>query len=142
MELLDSIDNKKAKQKAKRVLACYRRLKRIAGQHEINLRSPIISDMPRTPGSFNNKAEDATCIRVDAENELLAIEYALKNISAMGEKVLRLSYCDSDILTIFAISREIPCSERTVKNLKSEALMEFAEAYRNGKLMEESKVRK
>ncbi|HCM87924.1 BppU family phage baseplate upper protein [Enterococcus sp.] len=57
MELFEEIDVRETKFKAKRILASYRRLSRIAGQDEINLRSPIISDMPRTPSSYTNKSE-------------------------------------------------------------------------------------
>lgn len=135
MELIESIDSKKTKLKSKRVLACYRRLGRIAGQDEINLRSPIISDMPRTPGSFNNKAEDATCIRVDAENELKEIQHALNKVSQINREILSMTYCENDKLTAFAIGLELGYSERRIKDLKAIALLEFAEVYRNGKLI-------
>ncbi|MDT2491642.1 ArpU family phage packaging/lysis transcriptional regulator [Enterococcus avium] len=135
MELFKDIDAKETKLRAKRVLSTYRRLSRIAGQDEINLRSPIITDMPRTPSSYTNKSEDATCIRVDAENELKAINAALSRVSRISREVISMTFCENEKLTAFAIGLEIGYSERSIKDLKAQALLEFADVYRDGKLI-------
>lgn len=135
MELFKDIDTKETKLRAKRVLATYRRLSRIAGQDEINLRSPIITDMPRTPSSYTNKSEDATCIRIDAENELRAIDTAISRVSQISKEIISMTFCENDKLTAFAIGMEIGYSERSVKDLKAQALLEFADVYRGGKLI-------
>ncbi|MFC4771898.1 ArpU family phage packaging/lysis transcriptional regulator [Enterococcus hermanniensis] len=135
MELFEEIDVRETKFKAKRILASYRRLSRIAGQDEINLRSPIISDMPRTPSSYTNKSEDATCIRVDAENELNEINAALNRISRISKEIISMTFCENEKLTAFAIGSELGYSERSIKDLKAEALLEFADVYRDGKLI-------
>ena len=68
MLLLREVDFSQTRKNARYVLKNYRRLERIAGRSKIDVRSPIITDMPRTP-SNGNKSEDAFIQRLDAETE-------------------------------------------------------------------------
>ena len=132
--LLQEVDIKKTKANARRTLKNYRRLERIVGRSSIDIKSPIISDMPRIP-THGNKIEDAIVQLADAEVEINAIITALMKLSLISRQILHYSYCSRDMFTNYKISREIGYSERSVERMKSIALIEFAEAYRNGKLI-------
>ena len=134
MMLLREVDIKKTKANARRTLKNYRRLERIVGRSSIDIKSPIISDMPRIP-THGNKIEDAIVQLADAEVEINSIITALMKLSLISRQILHYSYCSREIFTNYKISREIGYSERSVERMKSIALVEFAEAYRNGKLI-------
>ena len=132
--LLREVDIKKTKANARKTLKNYRRLERIVGRSSIDIKSPIISDMPRVP-THGNKIEDAIVQLADAEVEINSIITALMKLSLISRQILHYSYCSREIFTNYKISREIGYSERSVERMKSIALVEFAEAYRNGKLI-------
>ncbi|HAP3796382.1 TPA: autolysin, partial [Enterococcus faecalis] len=48
---------------------------------------------------------------------------------------LHYSFCVQDHYSNYKIAREVGYSERSIQRMKSEALIEFAEAYRNGKII-------
>ena len=132
--LLREVDIKKTKANARKTLKNYRRLERIVGRSSIDIKSPIISDMPRIP-THGNKIEDAIVQLADAEVEINAIITAMMKLSLISRQILHYSYCSRDMFTNYKISREIGYSERSVERMKSIALIEFAEAYKNGKLI-------
>lgn len=132
--LLREVDIKKTKANARKTLKNYRRLERIVGRSSIDIKSPIISDMPRVP-THGNKIEDAIVQLADAEVEINSIITALMKLSLISRQILHYSYCSREIFTNYKISREIGYSERSVERMKSIALVEFAEAYKNGKLI-------
>ena len=101
IKLLKEVDFRQTKANARNVLKNFRRLERIAGRSLIDLKSPIITDMPKSQ-SHGNKAEDALV---------------------------------QDHYSNYKIAREVGYSERSIQRMKSEALIEFAEAYRNGKII-------
>lgn len=134
MMLLREVDIKKTKANARKTLKNYRSLERIVGRSSIDIKSPIISDMPRIP-THGNKIEDAIVQLADAEVEINAIIAALKALSLISRQVLLYSFCSKEIYTNYKISQEMGYSERSIERMKSIALVEFAEAYRNGKLI-------
>ena len=68
MNLLREVDFKQTRDNARNVLKNFRRLERIAGRSLIDIKSPVITDMPKVP-SHGNKAEDAMIQLADAEAE-------------------------------------------------------------------------
>jgi len=72
---------------------------------------------------------------VDAENELKVINAALSRVSRISSEVISMTFCENEKLTAFAIGLEIGYSERSIKGLKAQALLEFADVYRDGKLI-------
>lgn len=134
MMLLPEVDIKRTKANARRTLKSYRRLERIVGRASIDIKSPVITDLPKAP-TYGNKVEDAIVQLADAEMEMNAIITALMKLSLISRQILHYSYCSRDMFTNYKISREIGYSERSVERMKSIALIEFAEAYRNGKLI-------
>lgn len=134
MGLLRDVDFNQTRENAKDTLANYRRLQRITGRSKIDIKSPIITDMPKSP-SQGNKAEDALLQHVDAEGELNAIVAGLMSLSLTSRAVLYYSFCDKERWTNDLIGMEIGYSERQVRRVKDDALVEFAEAYKKGSLI-------
>ncbi|EPE2019877.1 ArpU family phage packaging/lysis transcriptional regulator, partial [Enterococcus hirae] len=77
-------------------------------------------------------AEDAMIQLADAEAERDAILKALMALSLISRQILYYSFCVPDSFSNYRISREVGYSERSIQRMKSEALIEFAEAYRHG----------
>lgn len=134
MMLLKEVDFRATRRNARNVLKNYRRLERIAGRTKIDVRSPIITDMPKSPGG--NKSEDAIIQLMDAEAERDAIVSALLSLSIDSRQVLYYSFCTVDRYSNVGIARQMGYSVRTIEDYKATALIEFAEAYRKGKLIE------
>ncbi|MBC9720910.1 MAG: autolysin [Lactobacillus sp.] len=134
MNLLQEVDFRQTRDNARSVLKNFRRLERIAGRSLIDIKSPVITDMPKTP-SHGNKTEDAMIQLADAEAERDAILMALMALSLISRQILYYCYCVPDGFSNYKISREVGYSERSIQRMKSEALIEFAEAYRKGKLI-------
>ena len=134
MMLLPEVDIKRTKANARRTLKSYRRLERIVGRASIDIKSPVITDLPKVL-TYGNRVEDAIIQLADAEMEMNAIITALMKLSLISRQILHYSYCSRDMFTNYKISREIGYSERSVERMKSIALVEFAEAYKNGKLI-------
>ena len=120
---------------AKRTLKNYRRLKRITGQSSIDIKSPIMDDMPKAPRR-GNRVEDAIIQHADSQDELKAIESALQALSMTSEQILRLYFCKADRYSNQAIAYEVGYSLRSIEDYKAQALIEFAEAYKHGALLE------
>jgi len=132
--LLRDVDFNQTRKNAVNTLKNYRRLQRITGRSKIDIKSPIITDMPKTP-SQGNKTEDALLQHMDAEGELNAIVAGLMALSRTSRAVLYYSFCDKERWTNDLIGMEIGYSERQVRRVKEDALIEFAEAYKKGKLI-------
>ncbi|BAK95143.1 ArpU family phage packaging/lysis transcriptional regulator [Tetragenococcus halophilus] len=134
MGLLRDVDFNQTRKNAVNTLKNYRRLQRITGRSKIDIKSPIITDMPKSP-SQGNKAEDALLQHINAESELNAIVAGLMSLPLTSRAVLYYSYCDKERWTNDLIGIEIGYSERQVRRVKEDALIEFAEAYKKGKLI-------
>ncbi|EKZ0430623.1 autolysin [Enterococcus hirae] len=134
MQLLREVDFKQTRCNARDVLKNFRRLERMAGRSLIDIKSPIITDMPKAP-KHGNKAEDAIIQMMDIEAERDAILAALMALSLISRQILYYSFCVPDSFSNYRISREVGYSERSIQRMKSEALIEFAEAYRHGKII-------
>lgn len=132
MQLFKEVDFKQTRANARNVLKNFRRLDRIAGRSLIDIKSPIITDMPRVP-SIGNKSEDAMIQKVDAEAERDAILAALMALSLISRQILYYSFCDVEKHSNYEIGQLISgYGEKNVEKLKSIALIEFAEAYKKG----------
>lgn len=135
MGLLRDVDFNQTRKNAVDTLKNYRRLQRITGRSKIDIKSPIITDMPKSP-SYGNKTEDALLQHINAEGELNAIVAGLMSLSLTSRAVLYYSFCDKERWTNDLIGMEIGYSERQVRRVKDDALVEFAEAYKKGSLID------
>ncbi len=93
MNLLREVDFKQTRDNARSVLKNFRRLERIAGRSLVDIKSPVITDMPKVP-SHGNRAEDAMIQLADAETERNAILGALMALSLISRQILYYSFCD------------------------------------------------
>lgn len=134
MGLLADVDFKQTRDNARKVLSSYRRLQRITGRSKVDIKSPLITDMPKAQ-SHGNKAEDALVQFMDAEAQQNAIIAGLMALSLTSRMVLYYSFCDIDRWTNEEIGRNIGYSKRQVERIKKEALVEFAESFRHGRLI-------
>jgi len=132
--LLEEVNFSETKKNARRVLKNYRRLDRIAGRSLIDVRSPVITDMPKAE-IYGNNTENALIQHIEAEYERDAILDALKALGLISRQILYYCYCVPEGYSNCKIGYEIGYSERHIERMKSEALIEFAEAYKKGKLI-------
>lgn len=132
--LLREVNFRETRSNARKILKNFRRLERIAGRSLIDVRSPIITDMPKSE-PYGNKAEDAFIQVADAEAERDAIIAALMALGLISRQILHYTYCSRDHHSNRRIADELGYSVRQIERMKSEALVEFAESYRSGKLI-------
>lgn len=132
MTLVPEINKKETKKNARAVLSQYRRLNRIAERAPIDLKSPIITDMPRS--GAKNGSQDAFLESIDAEIERDAIVAALAKLGLVSRQILYYSFCDAEKRSNYEIGRLLSYSDKNIEKLKAIALLEFAEAYKKGKL--------
>lgn len=135
MTLVPEIDYRQTKRNARKVLAQYRKWERIAGKSVIDIKSPILSDMPRTLGVSVNKTQDGIVERIHAEMNRDAILKALVALPFRSRQILVMTYCEYEKATSDEISEVMGYSEIAIKKYRSVALLEFAEAYKHGKLL-------
>lgn len=129
------IDDNQTRKNARGKLQQYRKLQRITGRPAIDLKSPIITDLPKSQ-SIDNNVDVAILQRVDAERERDIIVDALARLSYKSRTILYYSFCDMNNWSNYKIGVEMGYSEKNIERLKSIALIEFAEAYRGGTLLE------
>ncbi|MCV2498227.1 ArpU family phage packaging/lysis transcriptional regulator [Melissococcus plutonius] len=134
MELLLKVDQIETKKNARLVLKQYRRWQRIAGRPAIDIKSPIITDMPKNDSVFN-QVEKRVIERVNAKVERDKIVRALVALSVVNRQILYFTYCDVEKRSNLWIGNAIGFSDKNIEKLKSRALLEFAEAYQGGILV-------
>ena len=105
IQLLKEVDFSKTRANARAVLKNFRRLDRIAGRSLVDVRSPIITDMPKGI-THGNKAEDALIQMIDVEVER-AILTALMSLSIISRQILHYSFCVQDHYSNYKIARKL-----------------------------------
>ncbi|WP_024797136.1 ArpU family phage packaging/lysis transcriptional regulator [Enterococcus faecalis] len=138
IKLLKEVDFRQTKANARNVLKCKGQMiiwEKDRFGHSKATSCPLCNkSMPKSQ-SHGNKAEDALVQLADAEAERDAILSALMALSLTSRQILHYSFCVQDHYSNYKIAREVGYSERSIQRMKSEALIEFAEAYRNGKII-------
>ncbi|MGX6979142.1 ArpU family phage packaging/lysis transcriptional regulator [Vagococcus elongatus] len=127
------INTTATKQRAKEVLSQYRRFQRIAGKTSIDLTAKTID----TPYQADIKKEDENTLRSRALVERNKIDQAIVDLEYSQRLILYYSFCSIEKYTIPAIAAKLNhyYSTARISSIKSEALVHFAEAYDNGKLL-------
>lgn len=139
MTLLPKLDERQTRKNARGVLKQYRKWQRIAGRPLIDIKSPIITDIPKSE-SIGNRAEDAILERLSAEYERDCIISALASLAVVNRQILYYSFCDIEKHSNYEIGILLRgYSEKNVEKLKGIALIEFAEAYKKGILLSSEK---
>lgn len=132
--LIESIDEPTSIENARKCLSKYRQLARMAGKPLTDLQSPAITDMPT--GGPRVLAEDKIIKRLDAKNAIDSIEYALYKMDPLNAQIIYLSYTSRTYHTMEGVALLTNMSMTTLKRHKKEALLEFAEYYDGGILLE------
>jgi len=138
--LFKEIDFKATRESAKKTLKTYRRLERMAGKSKVDLQAVTWSDMPKSP-SVGNHEEDKIVSALNARYERDAIDYGISRLCLISRQILVLSYMQQDRLSVDDIIYKMGwgyTNKVTFNRYKNEALVEFADAYKNGELIKYS----
>ena len=139
MALIKEIDERTCRENARSELKQYRILARMANVKLDDIKSPVITDMPKAPSS-GNRVEASLIKRIarteDAYREMKKIDRTLDLISFRSEWLLRFTYCMPEELQLWEVAERLKVDNaKVVSYLKQIALLEFAEAYPNQVLM-------
>lgn len=160
MTLVPELNEKETKAKAREVLRKCRSLQRITGISVDSIRSPEFSDMPKSPSNRNNvedqmirKLRDVSSADIGRNKKLnlqiIDIMKALNSLSDVSKDILYYSYCVRNPHSNVKLTNTIKSfregelgkwevvyySVSSIEKLKAQALIEFAEAYREGELL-------
>ncbi|WP_300784635.1 ArpU family phage packaging/lysis transcriptional regulator [Streptococcus sp. 19428wC2_LYSM12] len=142
MTFFPEIDEKQTIRNAKRKLREYPRWRRIAGDVNGQKVTATYSFEPRqSHGSPSRPVEKLAINRVDAIAELEAIEYAVGHLlDPYHRRILYEKFLRSSPKHDFEIYNDLFMSEGSYYHALSIALIEFAEIYRQGRLLVEIAV--
>ncbi|MBF0775973.1 ArpU family transcriptional regulator [Streptococcus azizii] len=137
MTFFPEIDEKQTIRNVKRKLREYPRWRRIAGDVDGQKVTATYSFEPRrSHGSPSKPVERLAINRVDAESELEAIEYAINNLlNPTHRRILYEKYLYAGKRYDFEIYNDLYLSEASFYIELNDALLSFAEQYRNGCLL-------
>ncbi|WP_429959400.1 hypothetical protein [Enterococcus sp. AZ196] len=159
MVLFPKINERATKNNARDVLKNYAPMKRRIsyGDHVYDLTQAIqYSDMPKHQSSKNGQENKITkmfkYVSKDSMNytrKLKEIDMALESLSDVHRKILSYSYCEVNPYKVNEIAaklkgyrineygqyEEFYYSVKNIEKLKASALIQFAEAYKDGELL-------
>lgn len=134
MDLLElEVDENATKKNARKILNAYKRFERQAGR-KFDVQAIKMSDMPKSPSNPQGMS-DRIVRRMDAEKECEEIIKAWNALEGRSKQIIFLSYLSYPTYTVVQISLQMDYSARNIEHLKSIALIEFAEAYKNGEIV-------
>ena len=138
MTFFPEINVEKTKRNAKRKLKEYPRWRRVANDVDGQKVTATYTFEPRQAhGNPRKPVERLAINRVDAESELEAIEYAINNLlNPTHRRILFEKYLYAGKRYDFEIYSNLYLSEASFYIELSDALLSFAEQYRNGCLLE------
>lgn len=131
----DELDEEITKRNVNKLLANYHRIKRLAGTHSPKITASY-SLMPRSnTGLTSDPTFDAVTLKIEAEQKLTALEKAFNCLSVESRRRLYFKYISEEKLYDYQIYNNENISKTTYYKELGEAQMEFAEAYKGGKLL-------
>lgn len=123
------------RKRAREVLKPFSKLRRISNADLTSIRSYVFSDTKVTSSKKNN-ADTKIVKKIDAANRVDDIIQALSQLSEMSKNLLFKSYCDLNKSSNIALANEYGYSDKNIERLKGIALIEFAEVYKGGLLLD------
>jgi len=137
MTFFPEIDAENTKRNAKRKLKEYPRWRRVANDVNGQKITATYTFEPRQAhGNPSKPVERLAINRVDAESELEAIEYAINNLlNPTHRRILFEKYLYAGKRYDFEIYSNLYLSEASFYIELNDALLSFAEQYRNGCLV-------
>ena len=104
----------------------YKKLLRMAGVHDSFIKSPVISDDPKSP-AFGNKGEDKLVKRLYAQETLLCVSKAIDVLSYESKRILIGVYADNK--DAWDMCDLVGCERAQYQAKKRKAENEFADAF-------------
>ncbi len=137
MTFFPEIDAENTKRNAKRKLKEYPRWRRVANDVDGQKVAATYTFEPRQAhGNPSKPVERLAINRVDAESELEAIEYGINNLlNPTHRRILFEKYLSAGKRYDFEIYSNLYLSEASFYIELNDALLSFAEQYRNGCLV-------
>ena len=141
MGLFDEIDIKASRVAARNVLQRVIMLSRIADVKLETLKSPLISNMPKSASQTNSlesRIINQLGRSVEAQRELKQIIDAVYKLDIEERLIIYYSYFEANKKKDFEIAELIYhnlCSLRTMQNKRGKALLDFCEYYKHGELL-------
>lgn len=141
MGLFDEIDIKASRVAARNILQRVIMLSRIADVKLATLKSPLISNMPKSvtqTNSLESRIINQLGRGVEAQSELKQIIDAVYKLDIEERVIIYYSYFETNKKKDFEIAELIYhnlCSLRTMQNKRDKALLEFCEYYKHGELL-------
>ena len=141
MGLFDEIDIKASRVAARNVLQRVIMLSRISDVKLETLKSPLISNMPKSASQTNSlesRIINQLGRSVEAQRELKQIIDAVYKLDIEERLIIYYSYFEANKKKDFEIAELIYhnlCSLRTMQNKRDKALLDFCEYYKHGKLL-------
>lgn len=136
--LFREINRDATKKNVHGLLSAYRSLARIADEDYMPKMTSTYSFEPK---SFTGRTSDpvggALSMKQQAEDELESIIKAFNKLNAYQRQLLYFRYIDRQEKSDIQIYMDMNMSERTYYRELEKALMSFAEAYKNGRLLAE-----
>lgn len=135
------IDAEETKKNVHVLLSIYRRLARIADEgHLPKVTASYSFDMPVDHGgAVQDKMADNFSRKEIAESEIHRIVKAMNKLNAFQRKLLYDRYMQKQEYSDIMLYMESGMSERTYYRELNKALLLFAEAYENGRLLAEKR---
>lgn len=138
MSLIPEIDNEKTKRNAAEVLGIYRRLARMANEEFVpKVTASYSFELKGFTGTVNNAVENSIIRKVTAEQELEKVVKGLNKLNSYHRQLIFMRYMQRNELTDIQIYLNLNMSERSFYREMDKALICFAEAYDNGRLLAE-----
>ena len=104
----------------------YEKLLRMAGVHDSFIKSPVISDDPKSP-AFGNKGEEKLVKRLYAQETLVCVSKAINVLSYESKQILVGVYADNK--SVWDMCDLVGCERAQYQAKKRKAENEFADAF-------------
>lgn len=104
----------------------YKKLLRMAGVHDSFIKSPVISDDPKSP-AFGNKGEEKLVKRLYAQETLVCVSKAINVLSYESKQILIGVYADNK--NVWDMCDLVGCERAQYQVKKRKAENEFADAF-------------
>lgn len=139
MPFFPEIDVKKSRENACKILEGYKRWCRVAGEPMVQRVTASYTLTPKGPSGNTSQVERLAIRKADADAEVAAIERAVSGLlEPYQRRILYEKHMVSPRRKDWEIYNELGMSETTFYEIYNQALLAFAELYRNGEQLQET----
>ncbi|MEK2552519.1 ArpU family phage packaging/lysis transcriptional regulator [Lactiplantibacillus plantarum] len=127
--LFPEVDEKKTIANVKKFLSVeLPKMERVSHQNITNLKSPIISDLPKAPTN-GNKAEITIYRKLYAEQVVKRISEAINGCDHISQVLLNRLFVDKSAIYDYQLMNELGYGNDRYYFYKNRACLQFADAY-------------